>query len=132
MDIPAVNGIYRDSEGLWIFASLVNISSRSRFINFAATSYVDYHLVDGRTVRVYAEFDMTKHSRSLHTTAMVALGDLKDAPTEIPHYHYQHAVTEYPVYEESTNSYSTVKLDRPKYSAYTAEQRRYIKTLIGI
>lgn len=132
VDIKAKDGIYRDGGDLLLFAALTNIKLSNRLVNFAVVAYVEYHLTDGRTVRVYGEYDGEKHCRSVYTTALHALSDVREEETKIPHYHYRYETLEYYVVDNTTGAYEVRDTLKPRYSLYTAAQREKIKQMAAL
>lgn len=132
VDIKAKDGIYRDGGDLLLFAALTNIKLSNRMVNFAVIAYVEYHLTDGRTVRVYGEYDVEKHCRSVYTTALHALSDVREEETKIPHYHYRYETLEYYVVDLTTGEYEVRDTLKPRYSLYTAAQREKIKQMAAL
>lgn len=132
VDIKAEHGIIPHGEDLLISAALINIKSKNSLVDFAAISYVEYHLTDGRSVRVYAHFDAALHARSAYTTALHALSDLREQPTRDFLRNYAHAVSERYVYDPSTDTHQVHQLPTPQFCAYNADQRARIKRMAWI
>ena len=132
VDVKAKDGIHRVGEDILISVALVNIKLSHRLVNFAAIAYVEYHLTDGRTVRVYGEYDTEMHSRSLYTTALHALSDVREEAVRESYYNYCHEAYEYYEVDKATGDYEVLDTLKPRYSMYTEKQRETIKRLAGL
>jgi hypothetical protein len=132
VDVKAKDGIHRVGEDILISVALVNIKLSNRLVNFAAIAYVEYHLTDGRTVRIYGEYNGAKHSRSLYTTALHALSDVRENAVREGYYSYCHEAYEYYEVDEATGEYEVRDTLKPRYSMYTDKERETIKRLAGL
>lgn len=132
VDVTAKDGIQRVGEDLLISVALVDVKLSNRLVNFAAIAYVEYHLTDGRTVRIYGEYDGAKHARSLYTTALYALSDVREEATREQYYGYCHEAYEYYEVNGATGEYEVRDVLKPRYSMYTDKERETIKRLAAL
>ena len=92
---------------------------------FAAVAYIDYVLANGRTLRVYADFNESKNVRSIAEVAVAALNDLNPTVGVVNGYNYRYAVTTNMVLVNGL--YVETPLGTTKYSPYFAGQREILK-----